>query len=999
MNIFSWITYSEQKQKRQTRSSCGKKQQETVLSSEQLEPRQCLSAAEIPGGVYRSGNINQADIALLADVARARYDVDGSGVKVGIISTSYNYLGGADYDIEHGVLPDNVTVVIDDNHDDDEGRAMAQLVHSIAPGAELYVSSWKKFGPDPTTMQQAMDIQKTFAERINDLVELGCTVIVDDIYDPLEPWFQDGPISLAVDDAVNQRVAYFSAAGNNSNVSYQSEVSLVHAPSTLIDKWNDSDTGTSPEYAEALSDPSLRFHNFAQGNEINVLQEVFIPNYNSKSSFVVQWDQVWDANNSAVEVWFFDEHKKPIGKAYSQNEYPIAVISFAGMPAQENQPALPPFKKQEPFFVAFTYDMDGFEGDNHPHGNDGKDTPTFFKWIATLNGIGVINNQSNQVTVDPPSGFQGSSTAWGHNNSRLGAAIGAAAYWNTPAYNQADPLLTSFSSWGGTPIFFEQDKHGETIRLPEPEIRQQPQFTAPQEGNTTFFGYPSYEYNFLPNFQGTSAAAPNTAAVAALMLQLNPSLMPSDIYEILAETAVSMSNPYYQPSTFPDDQFNYATGAGLIQAKDAVAAVADISIEGKVFEDFGRDGRLNQGDRTLAGYEVFLDSNRNGIHDAAPQPESNNEFISFHQSEPLLVKAGAKASNPNRWPENPPGQNFFGPYGDVSYWPKKAFSPIIVSEMPGTIIDLELTYEITPTSNATPVNPFFLTLVSPLGIRVPVVGTKIEGGSFNNIGSLHVTPSYILSDTETKSSTISMGVEAGAQQSLVDLSAFTNTPANGEWYLEVMNPDPNREYVLENWSLSLRTEEPITSTASDGTYEFPGSYLSFSSAVGAYTPMVELPDNQFITTNTTTEIGIRNLKPTVNIGISLPRVERPELLPSTKIIVDNSVPGPNLFVFSWNALATSLLPSVSGVRFIVDSVRGTVEKKSGDTWVDVSTPPTTSNPHELLRLLSLRVIKPDDELRWIPPAESPQADEAFSLVGWNGKLVSESKSSIRFELL
>ena len=47
--------------------------------------------------------------------------------------------------------------------------------------------------------------------------------------------------------------------------------------------------------------------------------------------------------------------------------------------------------------------------------------------------------------------------------------------------------------------------------------------------------------------------------------------------------------------------------------------------------------------------------------------------------------------------------------------------------MPGTIIDLELTYEITPTSNATPVSPFFLTLVSPLGIRVPVVGTKIEG--------------------------------------------------------------------------------------------------------------------------------------------------------------------------------------------------------------------------------------------------------------------------------
>jgi len=47
----------------------------------------------------------------------------------------------------------------------------------------------------------------------------------------------------------------------------------------------------------------------------------------------------------------------------------------------------------------------------------------------------------------------------------------------------------------------------------------------------------------------------------------------------------------------------------------------------------------------------------------------------------------------------------------------------------------------------------------------------------------------------------------------------------------------------------------------------------------------------------------------------------------------------------------------------------------------------------------LRIIKPNDELRWIPPAESPQAEEAFSLFGWNGKFASESKSSIRFEAL
>ncbi|MDG2050240.1 MAG: hypothetical protein P8M78_08765, partial [Myxococcota bacterium] len=213
-------------------------------------------------GVFRSSNINQADIALLADVARARYDVNGSGLKVGVISTSYNYLGGEDYDVQRGVLPDNVYVLYDDGDDDDEGRAMAQLVHSVAPGAELYVSSWAAYrDPLKTSVQETLEDQETFAQRIRDLVDLGCDVIVDDIYNPFESWFQDGPVSLAIDEAVQNGVAYFSAASNNSNVSYQSEVSLVEAPSHLVDYWNDPSSGTPAEFAQALSNPDLSFHN------------------------------------------------------------------------------------------------------------------------------------------------------------------------------------------------------------------------------------------------------------------------------------------------------------------------------------------------------------------------------------------------------------------------------------------------------------------------------------------------------------------------------------------------------------------------------------------------------------------------------------------------------------------------------------------------------------------------------------------------------------------
>ena len=1018
MNLFSSIVRSVHKRTKYPRPSRRQSRPETVLSSEQLEPRHYLSANGLQdpaeswsvtydgltnesqrpytiGSGYSSSNLNQADVAMLADVVRARYDVTGKGIKIGIISTSFNRLSGMQKDMELGVLPQmNETVgrgkTFNLQHDDgeptDEGRAMAQLVHSIAPGAELYFSSsWPFTDPAQVTPEVSIEQQETFADRITELVDLGCRVIVDDIYDPTEPWFQDGPVSLAVDNAVKEGVAYFSAVSNNSNISYQSE---FRGTSYSEISENSSFLLSLPE---DMHKEQFLYHDFDPDGEKNILQQVSLPEFSNGNSLwndtdylVVQWDQPWGKNNSASEIWFFDENKQFLGRAPSTQKYPIAAYPLQGKSQPQHLPEIP-----TTFYIAFAHHKNGFTHNTNVNDSvDGTEEPTFLKWIIPFNGSQppVGNNVSGPaVSSSIEYADYGSSTAWGHNNSKLAASVGAAQYWSTPAYHfntvQGESVLSEFSSFGGTPIIFDDDGQRKLTY----EYRPQPRFIAPQNGDTSFFERSDPDIDRLPNFSGTSAAAPNVAAVAALMLELNPELTPAEIYEHLADSAVNLTfieQPAIAAPTLPSagdpNLFNYPTGSGLIQAKEAVDLATNISIQGKVFEDFGRNGIQDQGDRLLEGIAVFLDSNGNGVRDFEPPSPKYGQLLTV-----------------------PPAKTYPSS-SDHLIWPAKAGSVITFENMAGTITDVSLSYTMQVPQGVVTSDPnhVFLILISPLGIRVPITGTTLKGNSFDTYGNPYNPETVWSRSTRFDSEqTILMEASSAEHASLADLAAFKGTPANGSWSLEVMNSNLNHSYTLDNWSLTLTTEEVQVETDAQGAYEFHGSHLSFSSAVGAYTPMVELIDNQFITTNNKTAIGRRNLKPTVNIGVSLPRVERPELLSSTKIIVDNTVPGPNPFVFSWNNLATSLLPSVSGVRFVIASVHGTVEKKSGDTWVDISTPPQTSHPRELIRLLSLRIVKPNDELRWIPPAESPQAEEAFSLIGWNGKFASESKSSIRFEAL
>jgi len=159
---------------------------------------------------------SQGDTAQLTNQVRNNLGVNGAGVTVGVISDSYNVAASASrnaaQDVASGDLPAGVNVLADATNPNavtDEGRAMLQIVHDVAPGSNL-------------AFHWAGASQVAMANAVGNLRTAGSDIIVDDVTFFAEPMFQDGIIAQAVNNAVTAGSAYFSSAGNQTRRSYQS---------------------------------------------------------------------------------------------------------------------------------------------------------------------------------------------------------------------------------------------------------------------------------------------------------------------------------------------------------------------------------------------------------------------------------------------------------------------------------------------------------------------------------------------------------------------------------------------------------------------------------------------------------------------------------------------------------------------------------------------------------------------------------------------------------
>jgi len=479
------------------------------------------SIAASPRPIAHTGSItSQGDIALRVAVARGVHGVDGTGVKVGVLSDAYDTLNGAASDIVSGDLPVDGVLVLNGESTlcgavifcIDEGRAMLQIVHDMAPGADLLFHT-------------GLGGNASYANAITELAAAGADVIVDDLMYLNEPMFQDGVVAQSIDNVDAQGVAYYSAAGNSGRSSYEAS-------------FTDSGVIFCIEFFLPIGDCNAiyervgRMHDFDPGPGVDLYQSISVP-IDGVLTIAMQWDE-------------------PFGGPGSKTDYDIVLLDETGgvyfeISANDN--------------VATGEGWEVLQFQNAEVLGYG----TSFTVIITYDDVDSIGPPANQMktivfgssTIDEFA--TNSSTLMGHANATGAQSVGAAFFVETPEFGISPPTLEPYSSAGGTPILFNANG----VPRGSPEIREKPEITGVDGVNTTFFFNDSYGNDGIDDFFGTSAAAPHVAGVAALMLQARPGASPAQLRNALQDTAVDMGAV----------GFDHDSGYGLVQTDAAITSL------------------------------------------------------------------------------------------------------------------------------------------------------------------------------------------------------------------------------------------------------------------------------------------------------------------------------------------------------------------------------------------------------------------------------------------
>jgi Subtilase family/Bacterial Ig domain len=515
-----------------------------------------LSVYTTPNGGVRK---SEADVTHKANVARNTYGFDGTGIKIGVLSNGVRNLAAAQASGDLGpvtVLPGQSGTAAGQcaaNITCDEGTAMLELIHDLAPGAQLFYAT-------------ALPTPANFAQNIRDLRTAGCDIIVDDVFYFIESPFQDGQapsvvstnnqgiIAQAVNDVTADGALYFSSAGNsgnkNDNTSGVWEGDFVDGGAAPVAPFG-VDAGQLHQFPADGATPAQTFNTtVGTGN----------------GPFTLNWSD-------------------PIGG--SANDYDLFILNAAGTTVLASS----------------------------TNGQDGNDDP--IELINATGGAGLrmvivkfsgaarflhLSTSRGRLTVNTPGHTKGHSSGADAFSVAATPAIGP-----FPNPFSATNVVETFSSDGPRKLFFQADGTPYTpgdLLATGGITRQKPDITAADGTSVTGAG------GFGIQFFGTSAAAPHAAAIAALMKSANPALTPAQIRTSLTSTAIDIE----AAGVDRDSGAGIIMADNVLADIGATSGAANLTIGAATITDIGGNvnGYIEPGERAT----LDIPLNNTGINPA-----------------------------------------------------------------------------------------------------------------------------------------------------------------------------------------------------------------------------------------------------------------------------------------------------------------------------------------------------------------------------------------------